>query len=99
MNTAEFSNWLLSNGSSKKIASDIVSRLKRINYELIESIPSTNIDEQYNIDGCKLLLNSFNRNSSSNRKLLLKSSLPFNKPEIANYKLSLSRYIKHLNNK
>ncbi len=30
MNEIEFKNWLINNGTNQKVASDIVSRLKRI---------------------------------------------------------------------
>lgn len=97
MNIVEFNNWLLSNGSKKKAASDTVCRLKRINNELLASNPSTSVDEQFKLDGCKGLLNSFNRKRPN--KLLHNTSLPLDKPEIANYKSSLNKYLKHLNSK
>ena len=49
MNIVGFSNWLLSKGHNKKTTSDIVSRLKRIDKEILYSDLHTNIDEQYNL--------------------------------------------------
>lgn len=94
MNTVEFSNYLLSNGVKKKVASDIISRLKRINNELLDI--GTNIDEQFDLNRCKDICESFNRKKSNSKKMLKGSSLPLDKPEIANYKYSLNKYINYL---
>ena len=63
MNTVEFNNWLLSNGTNKKVASDIVSRLKRIDRELLYSECSTSVDEQFNVDSCSSLLECLSKNN------------------------------------
>ncbi len=96
MNTVDFNNWLLSKGKRKKVASDTVSRLKRIDKELLNSTYHTTVDEQYNIDKCENLLNSFNLKYPDKKKLLLGSSLPINNPEIANYKSALKKYMEYL---
>lgn len=96
MNTVGFSNWLLSKGHNKKITSDIVSRLKRINKEILYSDLHTNIDEQYNLDLCKGLLNLLSRDKDNKNNVLRNTNLPINKPEISNYKTSLNKYLKYL---
>ncbi|MDO5018757.1 MAG: hypothetical protein Q4E02_05595 [Lagierella massiliensis] len=94
MNIMEFSNYLLSKGNKKKVVSDIVSRLKRIDNELI--LMGTSIDEQYSVDKCNVLIKSFSRKTSDFEKMLKGSSLPLDKPEIANYKYSLNKYLGYL---
>ena len=96
MNIVGFSNWLLSKGHNKKITSDIVSRLKRINREILYSDLHTNIDEQYNFDFCKGLLNLLSRDMDKKNNVLRNTNLPINKPEISNYKTSLNKYLKYL---
>lgn len=96
MNTVGFSNWLLSKGHNKKTASDIVSRLKRINKEILYSDLHTNIDEQYNLDLCKGLLNLLSRDKDNKNNVLRNTNLPINKHEISNYKTSLNKYLKYL---
>lgn len=97
MNIVEFNNYLLSEGSKKKVASDMISRLKRIDNELI--LMGTSIDEQYSNDKCSVLIKSLNKKISDSEEMLKGSSLPLDKPEIANYKHSLKKYINYLNSK
>lgn len=96
MNTVEFNNWLLSNGTNKKVASDIVSRLKRIDRDLLYSESSTSVDEQFNIDSCSSLLECLSKNNRDANNIIQNSSLPVNKTEISNYKSALKKYIKYL---
>ena len=51
----EFRNWLINTGLNKKLASDNVSRLKRLENEL----DSCDIDEEYQRDKCQYLLSLF----------------------------------------
>lgn len=55
MNEVEFKNWLSNNQVSKKMQSDLVSRLKRIERE----ISDCDIDEQYRSDKCERLMSLF----------------------------------------
>lgn len=55
MNEVEFKNWLSNNHVSKKMQSDLVSRLKRIERE----INDCDIDEQYRSDKCDRLMSLF----------------------------------------
>lgn len=61
MSIVDFSNWLLSNVTNKKVVYDIVSRLKRINRELMNQISYTTIDIEYSKYKCVTLLNSFDK--------------------------------------
>lgn len=99
MNIVDFSNWLSFKGTNKKIISDTISRLKRINNELITLDPCTNIEKEYKTDKCKNLFDSFNRKLPNNIKILASSCLPLDKPEISNYKLALNKYIDFLEKK
>lgn len=95
MNIVEFNNWLLSKGYNKKLASDIISRLKRIDTELLYLKEHTCIDDEYKKDNCLNVLNSLKKNKAQNN-IFKDSSLPIQKSEIANYKSALNRYIKYL---
>ncbi len=55
MNEVEFRNWLLKRGSNKKVQSDVVSRIKKIERE----IENCDIDEQYRRDRCGYLMSLF----------------------------------------
>lgn len=99
MNLIEFSNWLITNGYNKKIASDIISRLKRIDKELLYSKKQTTIDNEYLFDSCENLLKSLIKNQKSDEYVLKNSNLPVNKYEIYNYKFALNKYLSYLKTK
>lgn len=96
MNIVDFSNWLLSNDTNKKVTSDIVSRLKRIDRELMNKNSYTTIDIEYSKDKCRTLLNSFDKTYTEN-DLLSDSNLPLGKPALASYKYALNKYLQFLN--
>lgn len=96
MNIVGFSNWLLSKGNNKKTTSDIVSRLKRIDKEILYSDWHTSIDEQYKFDCCKGLLDLLSRDKDNKNNILINTNLPIDKSEISNYKTSLNKYLKYL---
>jgi len=52
MKEIEFRNWLSNNGISKKMQSDFVSRLKRLE----TSLEFFDIDEEFKFDNCNRLL-------------------------------------------
>lgn len=84
MNQVEFNNWLLLNGTSKKVGSDICSRVKRIELEL-----GIDIDDEYKKNKCGNLLYRFN-----DKGIKLKgTNLPYGKYTISTYKHSLKKYI------
>lgn len=94
MNTAVFKSWLIKNGASSKIASDTISRLKKLDNSLIESPISSSIDSEFNKDTCEQLLKCF---SKSGKNPIMDSfqlySLPIGKRYMHTYKLSLTKYI------
>lgn len=61
MNTAIFKTWLIQNGSSPKVATDTISRLKKLDRALIESPISSSIDSEFNKDICEQLLKCFSK--------------------------------------
>lgn len=94
MNTAIFKTWLVKNGNSSKVASDTISRLKKLDRCLIESPISSSVDSEFNKDACEQLLKCF---SKSGKNPIMDSfqlySLPIGKRYIHTYKLSLTKYI------
>lgn len=96
MNLIKFNNWLIYNGANKKVASDIVSRLKRIDKELLYSDLNTTVDEQYKIDACKSIIYSLNKKNIDDKNILISTNLPIKKAEISNYKTALKKYLKYL---
>jgi hypothetical protein len=94
MNTAIFKTWLVENGNSPKVASDTISRLKKLDSSLIESPISSSVDSEFNKDTCDQLLKCF---SKSGENPVMDSfqlySLPIGKRSIHTYKLSLTKYI------
>lgn len=94
MNTAIFKIWLIKNGNSSKVASDTISRLKKLDRALIESPISSSVDSEFNKDACEQLFKCF---SKSGKNPIMDSfqlySLPIGKRYIHTYKLSLTKYI------
>ncbi len=99
MNIAEFNNWLLFNGHSKKRASDTVSRLKRVEKSLIYSSQNTSIDEEFIKDECHKVLESLNKNKDIKENIFIGLDLPIDKTEISNYKTAVNKYIEYLKSK
>ena len=90
----EFSIWLLEHGFSKKLCSDYISRLKRIEHSLY----NCDLDEQYNKDKCAELISLF-KNSGKNEKMAnrLVSDLPIGKYYLSTYKYSIKKYVEFMN--
>lgn len=90
MNEVEFRNWLGKKNVKKKIQGDHVSRLKRVEKELIHC----DIDEEYRSDRCEHLLSLF-RNMGKNEEMQRYSgvNLPIGKYYMSTYKYSLQKYI------
>lgn len=91
MNQVEFSNWIIGKGISKKVCSDLSSRLKRIEFEL----GNIDIDDEYKKDKCKEVLDKF-----SNTGIGFKdTNLPYKKYTISTYKYALKKYIEFMQRK
>ncbi len=94
MNEVNFKHWLNDRGYSKKVQSDIVSRLKKIEREF----GFIDIDDEYANDKCEKLLSYFkNKGENKDMERLNLPSLPIGKYQLSTYKYSVSLYIKFLN--
>ena len=83
-----FKNWLRSSGIKDKVASDYVSRLRKIAREF-----RVDLDREYRKDGLLYLLSLF-ENSGDNEHMKNYSDidLPIGKYYINAYKLALRKY-------
>lgn len=90
MNEIPFRNWLSSNGVNKKVISDIVSRLKRLERELCP----LDIDEQYRNDRCHLLIMAFaKKGNNEEMRQFPNNSLPIGKYHMNSFRLALRKYV------
>ncbi len=88
MNEVEFKNWLVKKDVNKKVQSDIVSRIKKIEKE----IENCDIDEQYRSDRCEYLMSLFSNMGMNNEM----KKYPFADFPIGKYYMSTFRHaIKH----
>lgn len=86
----DFSAWLKNNNTSKKVASDYISRIKKFEH----SIKNCDIDEEYRKDRCSEILELFYK-SGQNEKManLHYGNLPIGKYYLSTYKLAIKKYI------
>lgn len=90
MNEVEFKNWLIKHGTKRKIASDEVSRLKRIEREL----KNCDIDEQYRRDKCEYLLKLFlGMGINEEMKKYPNANFPIGKYYMSTFRYALKQYI------
>ncbi len=90
MQEIEFRNWLINTGLNKKLASDNVSRLKRLENEL----DSCDIDEEYQRDKCQYLLSLFAKmGKNDNMAKYTNTNLPIGKYYMNTYRYALRKYI------
>lgn len=90
MNEVEFKNWLIKNGTKSKVASDTVSRLKRIERE----IENCDIDEQYRRNKCDYLLKLFLDMGNNDRmKKYPNANFPIGKYYMSTFRYALKQYI------
>lgn len=88
MNEIDFKNWLIKNSVNKKVLSDCISRLKKIEREL-----NCDIDDEYKRDRCDLLLSQFSKMGELLVKKYPKCNFPIGKYSMNTYKLALKKYI------
>lgn len=90
MNEIEFTLWLLKHNVPKKLCSDYVSRLKRLEH----SLKDCNLEEEYYKNKCADILSIF-KNAGNNEKMkkLHIGNLPIGKTYLAAYKYALTKYI------
>lgn len=96
MNEIEFRAWLIQQDYNKKVISDAISRIKKIEKEL----GCCDIDELYSNDNCKHLLSVLsNMGNNQDMKKFLPNNLPIGNYQMNTYKYAINLYIKYCNNK
>lgn len=93
MNELVFRQWLSKNDVPKKMQSDFVSRLKRLE----RAIENCDIDEQYRIDKYLYLFSLFqNKGLNENMKKYKNVDLPIGKYQFSAFKYALKKYKQYL---
>lgn len=93
MNEIEFRHWLSKNNVSKKVQSDLVSRLKRFE----RAIENCDIDEQYRKDRYEYLFSLFeNKGINNNMNKLNNVDLPIGEYQLSVYKYALNKYKQYI---
>lgn len=93
MNELEFRKWMNEKGIKKKMQSDFISRIKKIEHE----IENCDIDEQYRRDKCRYLFSLFNNKGiNENMKKYGDIKLPIGKYQLSVYKYSIKKYVEFL---
>lgn len=93
MNELEFKIWLTENKVSKKVQSDLVCRLKKLQREL----GNFDIDERYRTDHCSSILRIFDKKGINlHSRQFPDADLPFGKYQLSAYKYALNMYIRFL---
>jgi len=91
MDELGFRNWLSKNEVKKKVQSDCVSRIKRIERE----INHCDIDEQYRSDKCAYLMSLFsNMGINEEMKKFPEVDFPIGKYHISTFRHALKQYVK-----
>ncbi|WP_201012113.1 hypothetical protein [Lactococcus lactis] len=90
MDEINFKKWLQKNNYSKKMQSDFVSRIKRIEKE----IDHCDIDSEYRNDRCVNLLRYFEKNGCNEYMSQIKNcDLPIGKYSMSTYRYTINKYI------
>lgn len=90
MNEVEFRKWLAEKGTNKKVQSDCISRLKRIEREL----GHCDLDKQYRNDRCEFIFGAFLKNGKNDTmKKYPHANLPIGKQYMSTYRHSLKKYV------
>lgn len=90
MDELGFSMYLLRNNFNKKVGSDIISRIKRIE----RSIKNCDIDEEYDKDQCTSLLLLFNHMGENEQiKKVLIHSFPIGSYAMNTFKYAIRKYV------
>ena len=91
MKEIEFRIWLEKNNVNKKMQSDFVSRIKRIERE----INHCDIDEQYCSDKCEYIMNLFSdKGQNTAMKKYPNANFPIGKYQMNTFRYALKQYIK-----
>lgn len=93
MNEVDFRNWLAKSDKSKKVQSDIVSRLKAIQREM----GNCDLDAEYSNDKCETLFKAFgNKGINDTMKQYGSVNLPIGQYTLSVYRYALRTYIQFL---
>ncbi len=93
MNELQFKHWLSKKEYPKKVQSDTISRLKKLEREL----NFIDIDVEYKKDKCEYLMSLFiNKGENKAMREIIPSSLPIGKYQLSTYKYALSLYVKFI---
>ena len=90
MREVEFKQWLKDCGTTSKVITDTLSRLRRIERE----IENCDIDKQYRSDKCKVLLEMFKHMGKNDlMKEYPNTTFPIGKYYMSTYRLALKKYV------
>lgn len=90
MDEIGFRIWLSKNNVNKKMQSDFISRLKRIERE----INCCDIDEQYINDSCEYLMRLFSRmGNNAEMQKLGETNFPIGKYSMNTFRYALKQYV------
>ncbi len=90
MNEVEFRNWMIRNNVNRKVQSDVVSRIKKIERE----IENCDIDEQYRSDKCESLMALFlNMGINDEMKKYPNANFPIGKYYMSTFRHAIKYYI------
>ena len=92
MNELDFRAWLAQNDVQPKVASDLVSRLKRVERE----INHCDIDKEYRNDKCVTLLSYFRSKGLNAKMASLNTSFPVGAYHLGIYPHAIRKYIAFL---
>ncbi len=90
MNEVDFRNWMISKNVNRKVQSDIVSRIKKIERE----IENCDIDEQYRSDKCESLMAMFlNMGINNEMEKYPSANFPIGKYYMSTFRHAIKYYI------
>ena len=90
MNEIDFTLWLKASSTSKKLCSDYVSRLKRVE----RSISNCDLDDEYAIDRCQHLISLFShtgKNEEMKKRMI--GDLPIGKYYLSVFSYAIRKYV------
>ncbi len=89
MNKEKFRTWAINEGKNKKVISDTMSRLGKIEREL-----GIDIEKSYKKDKCAYLLSLFEHSGKNDEMSKYNTSLPIGKYSMSTYKYAIKQYLK-----
>lgn len=89
MDEIRFRQWLSTEGKSKKVCGDIISRMRKIEREL----GNIDVDEEYEKDQCQKLLRLFENTGRNEQMRKYNSNLPIGRYHLSAYKYAVKEYV------